>query len=215
MEHIMKLIFLGPPGAGKGTQAKQVANEYRIAHISTGDMLRQAIAEGTELGKLAKSLIDHGNLVPDDVITEIVKSRLVKKDCSKGFILDGFPRTLPQAEELDQFESIDICIALNISDEIIVKRLVGRRNCPYCIKDFNVYFNPPVKDNICDICGKELNRRADDNEDAIKTRLKIYWKETQPLIDYYKNIGKLFLIDGTGSPEDVLGRIKSSLVKFE
>lgn len=207
----MNLIFLGPPGAGKGTQAKRIAAEYSLTHISTGDMLRQAISAGTKLGKLAKSLIDDGNLVPDDVIVGLVKERVAQPDCSNGFILDGFPRTISQAETLDSFETLDLCVALNISDDIILKRLVGRRNCPECNLDYNVYFNPPQDPEKCDKCHNNLNRRADDNEESIKTRLKIYWEQTQPLMDFYKKQTKLTLIDGTGSPEDVLNRIKGSL----
>jgi adenylate kinase len=207
----MKMLLMGPPGAGKGTQAGILSEELNVPHISTGEMLREAIDQGTELGKLAKSLIDDGNFVPDDVIIGIVRERLERADCSEGYLLDGFPRTIPQAEVLDNFAAPDVCLALESDEELIVKRLVGRRNCIGCHLDYNVAFHPPRVAETCDECGKPLNRRADDNEEAIRTRLAVYETQTRPLLDYYGQKGNLVMIDGSGRPEKVMTRLRPVL----
>lgn len=207
----MKLILLGPPGAGKGTQAKELARKFEIPHISTGVILREAIQKGSELGKLAKSLIDGGNLVPDSVMIDIVRDRIGQDDCRRGFLLDGFPRTIPQAETLETITGLDACVAIDIADDVIVKRLVGRRDCPACSIDYNVYFSPPSAPEKCDSCGGDLNRRADDNEESITTRLKVYRDQTRPLIDHYGSKGLLRMIDGLGTPSEVLDRILAAL----
>lgn len=207
----MKLILLGPPGAGKGTQAKELAVRFVMPHISTGVILRDAIQKGTELGNLAKSLIDGGNLVPDSVMIDIVRERIGQDDCSNGFLLDGFPRTIPQAETLESISGLNACVAIDIADDVIVKRLVGRRDCPVCSIDYNIYFSPPEKPEKCDSCGGDLNRRADDNEESITTRLKVYRDQTRPLIDHYGSKGLLRMIDGLGTPAEVLDRILAAL----
>ena len=186
----MHLIFLGPPGAGKGTIAAKIKEAYGIAHISTGDILRENVKRGTPLGKLAERYMQAGDLVPDDIIVEMVENRLQEPDCSKGFILDGFPRTLPQAEALDRIleklkAKLDAVILLEVDDETIVKRLSGRRVCPKCGAIYNVSFNPPKADSLCDHCGERVMQRNDDKEEVVRQRLAVYRERTAPLIDYY------------------------------
>jgi adenylate kinase len=186
------LIFLGAPGAGKGTAAKALIAKEPLVHISTGDMLRAEIKNGTELGKIAADLINKGELVPDDIVANMVKSRISSEDCDQGFILDGFPRTVNQAGLLKDAlkeigKSIDSVIYFKIPDEILLKRLTARLSCKKCGRTYNKIFLPPKQDNICDDCGAELFQRPDDTLDTAKERLKVFYKSTQPLIDYYKS----------------------------
>jgi adenylate kinase len=212
----MRLVLLGAPGAGKGTQAKMLIDKYGIPQISTGDILRKAVADGTPLGKEAKSHMDSGGLVPDSVVIGLVKERLAKDDCNKGYILDGFPRTTPQAEELDNVLSgmnspLDIALSVDVDKNDLMKRLTGRRTCKACQQMFNVHFTPPQKDGSCDKCGGELYQRDDDKEDTIKNRLEVYEKSTAPLIDYYGSKGILKSVEGVGSIDDIFNKICSIL----
>ncbi len=197
----MNLILMGLPGAGKGTQAEKIVEKYHIPHISTGDMFRQAVKDETELGLKAKSYMDKGELVPDEVTIGIVRERLSKDDCSNGFLLDGFPRTVHQAESLEQIltdlnKKIDYCINIQVDKEILMKRLTGRRICKSCGATYHLVFNPPAKDNMCDKCGGELYQRADDNAETVENRLEVNIKQQQPLLDFYQGKGYLVTIDG-------------------
>ncbi len=208
----MNIIMLGPPGAGKGTQAKMLVERLGIPQISTGDMLRAAVKDGTELGKKAKEYMDAGKLVPDEVVIGIVKERLAQADCERGFILDGFPRTIPQAEALDRVleelgKRIDYVINVAVPNEELITRLTGRRTCRKCGAMYHVVFNPPREEGRCDKCGGELYQRDDDREETIRQRLEVYQAQTAPLIDYYKKKGVLYDIDGTGSIEDIFQNI--------
>ncbi len=205
----MNIIMLGPPGAGKGTQAKMMVERLSIPQISTGDMLRAAVKEGTELGKKAKEYMDSGKLVPDEVVIGIVKERLAQSDCDRGFILDGFPRTIPQAEALDKVlgelgKKIEYVINVAVPNEELLSRLTGRRTCKKCGAMYHVVFNPPKKEGVCDKCGGELYQRDDDKEDTIRQRLKVYEDQTAPLIKYYRKKGVLYDVDGTGSIPEIL-----------
>ena len=191
----MNAIFLGPPGAGKGTQAQKICNEFNIPQISTGDILRKAIADGTETGLKAKAYMDAGQLVPDSVVIAIAKERLQQSDCKNGYILDGFPRTLAQAEALDAIADIDFVINIDVDDEVIVKRLGGRRVCPNCQAVYHVDWLDGKSD--CKNCGANLIQRKDDNEGTIRERLSVYAKQTAPLINYYKKANKLVSVDGS------------------
>ena len=204
----MKLIFLGPPGAGKGTQATGVSSHLRVPHISTGDMFRAAVKEGTELGKQAKACMDAGKLVPDSVTIGIVRERLSKDDCKKGFILDGFPRTVEQADALtgilkDLGLTLTRVLNINVPAEDLIERAVGRRICKKCGATYHTKFNPPKKEGICDVCGSELFQRADDTAETMKNRLSVYEASTKPLIDYYKAAGVYTEVDGRQSIEKV------------
>ncbi|MCL5670707.1 MAG: adenylate kinase [Acidobacteria bacterium] len=208
------LVFLGPPGAGKGTQARVVAKELGIPHISTGDILREAAQEKTSLGLAAKAKMNKGELVPDDVICEIVKQRLSKPDCSGGAILDGFPRTIAQAEFLEGIlqrtgRGEALVLNIDVETESIIRRLTGRRTCSTCGEIYNIYLNPPRQDGICDKDGGKLIQRADDNEEAIRTRFRAYEQDTLPLIDYYKRRNALHQVDGSGEPEVITERLLS------
>lgn len=214
----MNIILFGPPGAGKGTQAKKLVDFYGIPQISTGDILRANVREGAELGLAAKAYMDKGELVPDDVLIGIIKNRLKEQDCSKGFILDGYPRTVPQADALavilDEIEKpIDVVLNLEVPDEVLVGRISGRLMCK-CGASYHTISNPPKNNNICDICGGEVFQRADDKEDAVQNRLNVYKKQTQPLIAYYAKQGILVTLDGTKDMEKVFKDIKAVLVKF-
>ena len=212
----MKIIMLGAPGAGKGTQAKQIAAKYEIPHISTGDIFRANIKEGTELGKKAKAFMDKGELVPDELTCDLVVDRISKPDAAKGYVLDGFPRTIPQAEALTKAleargEKIDYAINVEVPDENIVKRMSGRRACLNCGATYHIVHIPPKKEGICDICGSALVLRDDDKPETVKTRLNVYHEQTQPLIDYYEKAGLLRTVDGTVSADAVFEAIRSIL----
>ena len=197
----MNLVLMGLPGAGKGTQAEKIVEKYGIPHISTGDMFRAAIKESTELGLQAKSFMDQGNLVPDEVTIGIVRERLSKEDCAEGFLLDGFPRTVAQAEALENILSdlnkkIDYVINIDVDQEFLMERLTGRRICKSCGSTYHLVFNPPIKDDVCDRCGGELYQRADDNAETVQNRLEVNQKQTKPLLDFYEGKGYLRNING-------------------
>lgn len=197
----MNLVLMGLPGAGKGTQAEKIVEKYNIPHISTGDMFRAAIKDGTELGLQAKSFMDQGALVPDEVTIGIVRERLAKPDCKNGFLLDGFPRTVAQAEALENMLSglerpIDYVIHVDVDQSILMERLTGRRICKDCGATYHLVFNPPAKDGVCDRCGGELYQRADDNEETVQNRLEVNMKQTQPLLSFYEDKGYLRKING-------------------
>jgi len=215
----MNLIILGPPGAGKGTQAAFIASEQNIPHISTGDMLRDAIKNGTELGLQAKEVMDAGNLVSDDLIIELVKERLSRKDCANGFLFDGFPRTIPQAEAL-KFNNVEIngVIELVVPDDEIIKRMSGRRIHLASGRTYHIDFNPPQKPGFDDETGEELIIRKDDEPETVKERLDVYWTQTQPLIEYYSNLKELsdikyLTVDGTLTVEEIKNNIKDFLAQ--
>jgi len=214
----MNIILFGPPGAGKGTQAKKMVDNYGIPQISTGDILRANVREGTELGLAAKEYMDKGELVPDEVLIGIIKNRLKEQDCEKGFILDGYPRTIPQADALavilDEINKpIDVVLNLEVPDEELVERISGRLMCN-CGASYHRTFNPPKKDDVCDICGGKVFQRADDKEEAVKNRLNVYKNQTEPLIDYYTKQGLLVTLDGTKDIDEVFEVIKAVLTKF-
>jgi len=215
----MNLILLGAPGAGKGTQAKKIVEKYGIPHIATGDILREAVAKGTELGKKAKEYMDRGELVPDEIVIGIVKERLQQPDCEKGFLLDGFPRTLKQAEALDNMlkelgRKIDAVIYIDVPEEEVVKRIVNRRTCRKCGAVYHLIYAPPREPNKCDKCGGELYQRDDDKEETVRQRFKVYMENTAPLIDYYEKKGLLYKVDGTKSIEEVFQQIEEILKKI-
>ena len=208
----MDLIFLGPPGAGKGTQAKMLVERYGIPQVSTGDILRAAVAEGTELGKKAKEYMEAGKLVPDEVVIGIIEERLKQSDCEKGFILDGFPRTVPQAEALDKVlekmgRKIDHVLTLDVPEEELIRRLTGRRTCKKCGAMYHIIFNPPKVEGVCDKCGGELYQRPDDNEETVRSRLSVYEQQTRPLIDFYEKKGLVRKIDGRGEIKEIFEQI--------
>ncbi len=212
----MKLILLGPPGAGKGTQAKLLTERLGLPQISTGDMLREAVREGTELGKKAKAFMDTGGLVTDDLVIGIIRERTARGDCRNGYILDGFPRTIPQAEALDgmltaQGTAIDRVVSLTVPTEELVERSAGRRSCPACGAMFHVTARPPKVDGVCDACGGALVIRVDDQPDTVRERQRVYGEKTAPLIGYYRKKGALLEVEGLGSVEEILGRIIAGL----
>ncbi|MCU4138741.1 MAG: Adenylate kinase or related kinase [Thermodesulfobacteria bacterium] len=214
----MNIIFLGPPGAGKGTQAKVLVEKYGIPQISTGDMLREHVAKGTELGLKAKEYMEKGQLVPDEIILSMVKERLSQDDAQKGFILDGFPRTVAQAEALDKLleemgKKIEYVLALIVPDEELVTRLTGRRTCKNCGMMYHIKFKPPKVEGKCDACGGELYQRPDDNEETVRNRLKVYHEQTAPLIEYYRKKGVLFEVDGNKSIEEITQQLINILEK--
>ena len=212
----MRLILLGPPGAGKGTQAKFICEKYRIPQVSTGDMLRAAIKAGTLLGQEAKKVIDAGHLVSDDIVVNLVRERLLRDDCRDGYLFDGFPRTIPQAEVLDSEltklgDHIDYAINVDVPDENIVKRMSGRRACLTCGATYHIEHVPPKKEGICDVCGSELVLRDDDKPETVKNRLNVYHEQTQPQIDFYTEKGVLKTVDGTVPMEEVFAAITAIL----
>jgi adenylate kinase len=208
----MRLVLLGAPGAGKGTQAKMLIEKYKIPQISTGDILRKAVADGTPLGKEAKVIMDKGELVPDKIVLGLVEERVKQDDCKKGFILDGFPRNTAQAEALDKMLNamglpIDSALSVDVPKDDLMKRLTGRRTCKNCQQMYNVYYSPPKKDALCDKCGGELFQRGDDKEDTIKKRLDVYAAQTAPLIDYYNKKGILKSVMGVGNIDEIFNKV--------
>ena len=211
----MEILLMGPPGAGKGTQAEVLTEKFNIPHISTGDMFRAAVKEGTPLGKKAKECMDKGALVPDEVTVGIVKERLAKDDCKKGFLLDGFPRTVEQADALKKIlEELNLpnirVLNINVPKEELVERAVGRRICKGCGKTYHLRFNPPKKDGVCDACGKELYQRADDTAETMNERISVYEASTKPLIDYYKSQGVYEEVDG----KLAIDKVSDALIKL-
>ena len=208
----MKLILLGAPGAGKGTQAEVISEKYNIPTISTGNIIRAALKNGTEMGLKAKSFIDAGNLVPDDVVIGIIKERLAKSDCQNGFILDGFPRTVPQAQALDEMGiTLDAVVSIEVSDETIVERMSGRRVCAKCGASYHTVYNPSSDGKTCDKCNTELTVRKDDAPEVVKSRLEVYHTQTEPLKDYYGKTGKLRLVEGQERVEDTTALVVAAL----
>ena len=212
----MKIIMLGAPVAGKGTQAKMIADKYGVPHISTGDIFRANIKNGTELGMEAKKYMDQGLLVPDELTVRILLDRVAQDDCKNGYVLDGFPRTIPQAEVLDSEltklgDHIDYAINVDVPDENIVKRMSGRRACLTCGATYHIEHVPPKKEGICDVCGSELVLRDDDKPETVKNRLNVYHEQTQPLIDFYTEKGVLKTVDGTVPMEEVFAAITAIL----
>lgn len=212
----MKIIMLGAPGAGKGTQAKMIADKYGVPHIYTGDIFRANIKNGTELGMEAKKYMDQGLLVPDELTVRILLDRVAQDDCKNGYVLDGFPRTIPQAEVLDSEltklgDHIDYAINVDVPDENIVKRMSGRRACLTCGATYHIEHVPPKKEGICDVCGSELVLRDDDKPETVKNRLNVYHEQTQPLIDFYTEKGVLKTVDGTVPMEEVFAAITAIL----
>ena len=213
---IMKIIMLGAPGAGKGTQAKMIADKYNVPHISTGDIFRANIKNGTELGMEAKKYMDQGLLVPDELTVKILLDRVAQDDCKNGYVLDGFPRTIPQAQVLDKAlseinDKIDYAINVDVPDENIIRRMGGRRACLSCGATYHIEHIPPKKEGICDTCGKELVLRDDDKPETVGNRLDVYHKQTQPLIEFYSAKGILKTVDGTVDMKDVFSAIESIL----
>ncbi|MCI6716701.1 MAG: adenylate kinase [Mollicutes bacterium] len=212
----MHLILMGAPGSGKGSYAAVLKEHYRVPHISTGEIFRDAIEKKTPMGLIAKTYIDKGNLVPDDITNEIVKERLKQKDCENGFLLDGYPRTIAQAESLTKILdelgiTLDAAVNLEVDDDLIVRRIVNRRSCPKCGKGYNLITYPPKKEGICDVCNTPLFTRKDDNEETVTSRLDVYNKQTRPLVDYYDKLGKLVSIDSNGTIEDTVKDIIKTL----
>lgn len=213
---MLNIVLLGPPGAGKGTQAELIVGKYHIPQISTGDIFRANIKNGTELGKKAKEYMDKGDLVPDELVVDLVKDRIAQDDCADGFMLDGFPRTVFQAEELDKIMEdrglkINAVLNIDVKPEKLVKRIAGRRVCRACGATYNVDYKPPQKDGVCDKCGGEVYQRADDTEETVQNRIKVYFSETAPLIDYYKKSDILVNIDGDQAEDTVFAEIAAAL----
>jgi len=205
------VVFLGPQGSGKGTVIGKIKDQFQVPHISTGDMFREALKEGTEFGKKAQEYMRRGELVPDDVTCGMVKERIERSDCVNGFMLDGFPRNLSQAEALSRITNIDTAILIDVPEDVSLERLSGRRQCRDCSTIFHLVFVPPKQDGVCDKCGGELYQRDDDKPEAIKERLAIYRSETMPIADYYKTAGVLITVDGSGTPDDVVARVQERL----
>lgn len=213
---MLRTVLLGPPGAGKGTQAVRITEKYGIPHISTGDIFRDNIKRGTELGKKAQEYTSKGELVPDELVVEIATSRLLEDDCRNGFLLDGFPRTVYQAEKLDEFleshgQKLDKVIDIRVADDELLTRLTGRRVCRKCGASYHVVNMPPKKEGVCDVCGGELYQRADDTEETVKNRIDVYKKQTAPLTDYYTARGNIAAIDGAGDPDEIFKDIVKAL----
>jgi adenylate kinase len=214
---MVNLVLLGPPGAGKGTQAKMLSDKYRVPHISTGDILRENVKSSTELGLKARGYMDRGELVPDSLLIYIIKDRLIKSDTDNGYLLDGYPRTVPQAEALEHIldqlnKNLDAVIDIEVPDDELIVRLAGRRMCR-CGASYHIKFNPPKVNMTCDICAGKLHQRDDDTQTAVKTRLSAYYKQTHPLIDYYKNKGLLRTVNGTGGIDGIFKMITGILDK--
>jgi adenylate kinase len=210
-EKTVKLIFLGPPGAGKGTLAVKAVDVVKVPHISTGNIFRAAIAARSELGLKVKAIIDAGKLVDDETTIALVRERLARDDAQNGYILDGFPRTIPQAEALAGFSAVDKVVNFDLPDAVVLERLGGRRTCRNCGANFHILFGKPKQDGLCDSCGSELYVRADDREDAVAKRLEVYREQTAPLIDYYRKKGLLVDVDAGPDPDTVLANFRKSL----
>lgn len=213
---MLRTILLGPPGAGKGTQAVKIVEKYKIPHISTGDIFRENIKKGTELGKKAQDYMNKGELVPDDLVIEIATTRLLDEDCKDGFLLDGFPRTVYQAEKLDEFlkahgQKLDVVIDLQVEEKELITRLTGRRVCKQCGASYHVVNIPPTKEGICDTCGGELFQRPDDTVETVKNRIDVYNQQTMPLVDYYDNAGNIVHIDGAKELDQTFAEIVRAL----
>jgi adenylate kinase len=213
----MRIILLGAPGSGKGTQAQKLVEQFNIPQVSTGDLLREAVAAGTHLGKRAKAAMDAGELVSDDIVLGMIRERLAKPDAGNGFILDGFPRNLAQAQSLDGLleelgAPLDAAVLMDVDFDVLLKRLTGRRTCAGCGRVYNVYFFPPAREGICDACGGELRQRDDDNEATISQRLKVYEAQTAPLIDFYESRDKLKVVPAEGEIDAVYERLVAALV---
>jgi adenylate kinase len=207
----MKLVIFGPPSAGKGTQAQKLSKQYGIPQVATGDLLRKAVADKTPLGLKIKSYLDQGKLGPDEVIVQLIKERVAKPDCKNGFLLDGFPRTMGQAKELERMTDIDLVLSIVVDFDALVERAVGRRTCPKCSAVYHVKFNPPMNEGICEKCGSKLIQRDDDKEETVRNRLKIYQEQTAPLIEYYRKKGKLVDIDGSGGIDAVYSQMVKAI----
>lgn len=213
-----RIVLLGPPGAGKGTQAVGIAEKYQILHISTGDIFRANIKEGTELGKKAKAYMDKGELVPDELVCDLVEDRITKDDCKNGYLLDGFPRTIFQAEHFDKFlasigQELDKVVDIEVAESILLPRMIGRRVCRQCGKPYHVDTMPPKVEGVCDVCGGEVYQRADDCEETVLNRFEVYKQQTSPLIEYYTNTGKIGTVDGSKPMEQVFESICAMLGK--
>ncbi len=213
---MLRTVLLGPPGAGKGTQAVKIVEKYNIPHISTGDIFRENIKNGTELGKKAQEYMNKGELVPDDLVIDLATDRLLADDCKNGFLLDGFPRTVYQAEKLDEFlkahgQKLDTVIDIEVEKEELIARLTGRRVCKACGASFHVVNIPPKKEGICDICGAELYQRADDTAETVENRIEVYNQQTMPLVDYYSKAGNIVTIDGALPLDTVFAEIVKAL----
>ncbi len=212
----MKLVLIGCPGAGKGTQAKMLSSKYGIAHISTGDLLREQISKGTELGKKVSEIINAGGLVSDDIVSAMLSERIKADDCKKGYILDGYPRNVSQAEGLESIVgSLDKVICYEVDDDVIVDRMSGRRSCPKCGRMYHVKYNPPKAEGICDVCGDKLIQRKDDNAETVLNRLNVYHKTTAPVIEYYDKKGILLRTSGVGDINDIFETVCSELEGIE
>jgi len=212
----VRLVLLGPPGAGKGTQARMLGERIHAPQIASGDLLREAVRDSTPLGVKARSYMDKGSLVPDELVLKLIDSRLDQPDAKRGWILDGFPRSVPQAEALagmlqQRGETISKVVAINVPDDELVKRISGRRTCRNCNEMYQVSFDPPAKPGLCNKCGGELYQREDDKEDTVRHRLQVYNNETRPLLDYYGKAGLLSQVDGIGRPEEILNRILAKI----
>jgi adenylate kinase len=205
------IVFLGPQGSGKGTVIGKIKDQYGVPHISTGDMFREALKEGTEFGKKAQEYMNRGELVPDDVTCGMVQERIARDDCVNGFMLDGFPRNLSQAEALAEITQIDTAVLIDVPEEVSLERLSGRRQCRNCGTIFHLIFVPPKQEGVCDKCGGELYQRDDDKPEAIKERLAIYRSETMPIAEFYRTAGVLVTVDGSGTPDDVASRVRQEL----
>lgn len=211
----MKLVIFGPPSAGKGTQAQKLSKKYGIPQIATGDLLREHVAKKTPIGLKVKAILDAGKLGPDDLIVQIIKERVSQPDCRNGYLLDGFPRTMNQAKELEKMTDIDLVLNIGVDTELLVERAVGRRICPKCAVVYHVTFNPPKKTGVCDKCGSNLIQRDDDKEETIRKRLKVYQEQTEPLIEHYRKKGKLMNIDGSLGIDGVFEQMVRAVDRLE
>ncbi|MDO5018660.1 MAG: adenylate kinase [Lagierella massiliensis] len=216
----MRLVLLGPPGAGKGTQAEKIVEEFNVLHVSTGDIFRKNIKEETELGKKVKGYLAEGKLVPDELTIDLVWDRLDQEDCKEGFMLDGFPRTIEQANALtkgleERGIKLDSVVNIDVDLEVLIKRLAGRRVCLNCGASYHVDNKPTKVAGVCDRCGSEVVQREDDREETVRNRIEVYQKQTEPLIEYYNNLGLIFNVDGTLTPDEVFSRVKDHLTQLE